>query len=239
MPRRRNFRGKKRHRRGRRVRRGRGKKLSKIQTLVVRQPGAIMPDRLRVKLMFMDQTVSVIGSGGAALFASRRYRPTALYDVDPTLGGTTIAGFTALSSLYGYYRVHASSIKLWFSNLDTGTAICCVCLPLNNDPGAAPGIGIIQSWQMNPFTRQAFMSGQGGLDRCKVSNYVSVKKLVGTSAVKFDDSYAATVGSIPVNNVFWAFAVISEDGTTMTKGVSFQVRMTMYCEFYDRKELTN
>lgn len=212
--------------------------MNTTQTLRVKTPGAIVPDRLITTLKYIDVNHSSIGTP-ATVFGSIRYRPTAVYDIDPTIGGTTVSGFTELAAFYNYYRVHSSHIRVHFVNQDTTTAPLIIVLPLNNDPGSAPSAATIQSWQMNPYNSFKLLSSKGGMDRGVVQNVISTEKFVGTRAVRFDDSYAAPVTAIPVNNWFWGVGVLSEGGVNFTNGLTFQVLLSMVVEFYDRKELTS
>lgn len=218
--------------------RSRTANLTNQQVLIVKNPGAIVPDRLITTLNYIDVNHSSIGNP-ATVYGSYRYRPTSVYDIDPSIGGTTVAGFAELAAFYNYYRVHSSSIKVHFVNQDTATAPLIIVLPLNNDPGSGPSAATIQSWQMNPYSHFKLLSAKGGMDRGVVFNHITTEKFVGSRAVRFDDSYASAVTTIPSNNWFWGVGVLSEGGVNFTNGLTFQVLLSVRVEFYDRKELTS
>jgi hypothetical protein len=217
-------------------RRGRTRAVGGLQSLTVRQPGKIVPDKLVTTLSYIDVSHSSIGIP-ATVAGSFRYRPTAIYDVDPLIGGTTIPGFTELSALYNYYRVHSSTIKGYFVNQDATTAPLIIILPLNSDPGSGPTPTTLQSWEMNPYSKMYLMSSKGGYDRAIITNHMTTKKLVGSQSVKYDDTYASAVTTVPTNNWYWAVGALSEGGVNFTLGVTYQVKIDITVEFYDRKEL--
>jgi hypothetical protein len=205
-------------------------------TTILKAPGQIMPDQLQTNLTYIDVTTSSIGTGGT-VYGSVRYRPTAVYDVNPIIGGTTIPGFTELAAFYSFYRVIASSIQARLVNQDSTTAVLCVLVPLNQDPTISPSAATIQSWQMNPYAQQHLISSKGGMDQCTLKHEIATQKMAGTRGIYFDDSYASQVTTTPANNWFWALGVLSEGGVNFTNGVTFQVKMNITVQFYDRKEL--
>lgn len=235
MPLRRKPRRKLRRKRVKRARRKRG--YTAIQSLRVRTPGAICPDRMFVKLRYYDSTTSGASNvGNNAL--SFRYRPSAAYDINPLLGTTAMAGFNELAALYGKYRVHASKISMYMTNQEDFSCVATL-LPLNEDPGAAPGLAVIQGWQMQPFSQRKVMAAKGGMDKITFSRYISTKKLVGSNAVKYESDYSSIVSSVPNDNWYWVIGVTTMGTNVFTTGagVEFDVNITCYIEFYDRLRL--
>lgn len=229
------------HRKRRVIRRRYKKKQranTRIQTLRVRSPGAVVPDRYFVKLIYYDQNISLITSPGNA-HASFRYRPSAAYDVNPLFGSTAMVGFNELAALYNKYRVHGAKINIVATNQEAFSNSLTV-VPLNSDPGAAPSLGTVLAWQMSPFATRKVFAAKGGMDRLVISKYMSTKKIVGSNATKYEENYASAVNTVPVDNWYFAIGVTAMGNNTLTSaGVQFDVKMVVYVEFYDRAFLTN
>ena len=90
-----------------------------------------MPSRLRTTLKY--NTSGILNNAGV-VFANVRLKPTDAYDVDPTLGSTSMPGFTELAAIYRYYRVRACLFKADFSNRESFPLMAYVAL-VNQDPG--------------------------------------------------------------------------------------------------------
>lgn len=231
----------KRNRRGRKKaprKRGYRKRnrYTKIQSVKVRSPGAICGDRTFVKLIYYDQLNSILTNNGNN-YAYIRYQPSAAYDVNPSLGTTAMSGFAELAALYNKYRVHASKISVLLSNQED-FGVTAMVLPLNVDPGSSPSITTIQSYQMQPFCTRRVLSSKGGQDKASFKKYMSSKKIIGSNSFKYEENYASAVNTIPADNWYWIIALTTMGGTYFTtKGVVYDVLITCYVEFYDRKSL--
>jgi len=193
--------------------------------------GLICPDRMVVNLMWVDVNHSAINSAGNKV-ASYRYRPTAAYDVDPTIGGTTISGFDEWTSFYNYYRVLAYKVEFFVENAET-FAITVIDLPMNTDPGAAPTLASVESYFMNPYNRVRTISAKTGKDSCRISRSIDCRKFVGSSTQRFDDSYASLVTTVPINNIYHILSIWS-GANNLVNGVYYTARIALTVEFYDR-----
>jgi len=196
-----------------------------------RRVGLIMPDRLYTRLRFY-------GLGGynlvAALTASSRYRPSAAYDVDPLIASTATPGFAECAAFYSNYRVTTSTAVVRFVNPSTTVGIQAILVPLNQDPGAVPGAGVIASWPSNPYCKTKVL-GCGGSKAETLSCSMSTEKIFGSKMIYFDDNFASLVTGVPANNWWWAVAVIAPAATTAFVTVEFEINMGV--EFFSRKEL--
>lgn len=233
MPRR-NFRRKnpRRLRKRRQGMRRRHPKMDRIQSLTVRAPGAIVPDRLKCKLLF-NNTLSYRFYAPATGVNGYRYRMNSAWDVDPLSLSTAVAGFLELSALYSRYRVHGSSWKLMCINREAFPVIVGTT-PLNNDPGAAITLSQAQDLLMNPYTKSRTLSGTGGMDRAMIKGFISTRKIVGSNTAQLDDTYSAIVTGNPANVTFLATYAYTIDGSIFVNGVDFIYMQTLYVEFYER-----
>lgn len=228
---RRNFR-----RRNRRVRRGHrrfGKaKMSRIQSIIVRQPGTVVPDRTFCRLNFVDITNVAIGTVGSA-FGGIQY---GLNTFQP-LGVQVYLGFTYMANLYRYYRFHGSKIIVNFCNMETFPVQVGV-IPTN----AALAISLFDNQKLvqNTFSAMKQLSPKGGLDRCTIKKYIGVKKIVGSKTAMYDETYAAFVTNNPSNVVYWNVVTYPTNNAsvyTANNQIQIEVKMTGYIEFFERSTL--
>jgi len=193
-----------------------------------------MPDRLVTNLEFIDTTSVLINQAGS-LIASRRYRPTSVYDVDPALGSTTVIGFSELAALYGSYRTLKSNIVVEISNLEAFPLIGVVW-PSNSDLGA--NYGQLQAVLASPYSVHGNMSSKGGIDRISLRQNLSTVKFVGSQTAITDDNYRSAVNTIPTSNWYWNIGVWSLTGTNLVSGSAALIRIMMQVEFSQRNPLS-
>ena len=222
-----------RRRKGKKVAR---KKYSKIQSLKVRQPGAIVPDRLFMKMMYIDTTSNNLAIVGST-FGYFRYNANGLFDPNPIILTGNIAGFVELSALYARYRVRGCSIRLNTMNqLDQPVNI--VIWPSNEDPATLITNTYLQGICAQPYSKYRSLSAKGGSDRTTLKGYMSTKKVVGSTSPGFEQNYAGTSLANPTDLWFWNIASYSITNTAyVAAGVPFECRVTMYVEWYERKVL--
>jgi len=195
----------------------------------------IVPDSVRTRLVWLDPN-NVLNNSGAA-FVAKRFRPTGIYDIDPLLGGSSVAGFTEWAAFYYKYRVIHTNLTFHCANYDTGTVLQVVTLPLNVDPGATPTLSDIQNWTLQPFARHSLLSKSGGMDRCTLKLNINLRNFVGTDTFLVDDSYSSAVTNVPQNNVYVAVGAFVIGGLTMTNGIGYSLTISSIVEFFERKEL--
>lgn len=198
--------------------------------------GLIAPQRFEVSLMYVDINHSAINSAGNKV-AAYRYRPTSAYDVDPTIGGTTIAGFAEWSTIYSMYRVLAYEVEFFLAN-DEGFAITTFDIPFNADPGASPSLASVEAFLMNPYVRVRYLSCKTGNDRTVLRRKIDCKNFVGSTIQRYDDSYASAVTTSPVNNIFHLVGIWS-GANNLINGVFFTARVSLRVEFFERNFLNN
>lgn len=223
-----------RRRRVRGVRRH--KKYNRIQTLKVRQPGAIVPDRLFTRLMYWDSDSSVINAA-SSIFGYLQYNANGAFDPNPLLSSASTKGFSQMAQLYNRYRVHGCKILYTVSNQNT-FPITAFCYPSNQDLSGTASFNNVMSWTMQPYCRHRMISPVTAGARTTFKYYMSTKKIMGYTGSKYDDTTSAQVVANPTNAWYWNIGVFSpSSGQTMVSSY-FDVKITYYIEFYDRKTLT-
>ena len=195
--------------------------------------GFVMPDRLRTRLRFwqansLNLSVTSVGS--------LRFQPSAAFDIDPTVGGTTMAGFNELAALYLSYRVKSSRIKVELANTSPDSIVNLTVVPRNTDPGATPTSGSIIAAREQPYAKNKTSPPLGG-PLVTITSTMSTKKMFGNPMTDFDDNFAALVTTVPVNNWFWWVSVYSLATIPSTDPVLLNVFIEVDIEFYDRAYL--
>jgi len=198
-----------------------------------RQLTLVFPPRVKVKLRFNAfQLLSLAATTGA----NYRWRPTAAFDVDPALGGTSMAGFAELAAYYATYRVYASTIFAAVSNTSTVSPIILIVTPYNADPTNAMSVSNIIASIENPYARTRD-SGLLGCPPTTVKSFMTTQKIFGDPAVFYDHNFSSLVTTIPTNNWFWNVAILAP--ATIATAISLHVNVDVDIEFFDRSFLPN
>jgi len=198
-----------------------------------RQLTLVFPPRQKVKLRFNAfQLLSLAATTGA----NYRWRPTAAFDVDPALGGTSMAGFAELATYYATYRVYSSTIFASVANTSTVSPIILIVTPYNADPTNSMSVANIIASIENPYAKTRD-SGLLGCPPTTVKNTMTTQKIYGDPAVFYDHNFSSLVTTIPTNNWFWNVAILSP--ATIATAISLHVNVDVDIEFFDRSFLPN
>lgn len=235
MPRRRQYRKRKNGRRKATTKKH--NKYSKIQTMRVRQPGAIVADRMYVKLRYTDTTSLVLATAGNP-YGYLRYFSNGLHDANPLILTTLVPGFTELMALYSTYRVRGCKIRLTMCN-DEAFPSNVVVWPSNQDDASNVTYQYLQTMLDNPYSRYRTLSAKGGMDRATITSYISFKKLLGSNNINTDIAYTGNAGNNPAALFYWHIGSYSMTGANYTsQSIPFECRLTFYCELFDRITVT-
>jgi len=183
----------------------------------------IVPE-LDVTMSFQVYGVTLNAAGSVCM---RRFRPNALYDVDPILGSTTVPNFTEISALYAYNRVISVRYELTLCNLETFPLNVYTIL-LNSDPGT---LGHIQL-QGNRMCKTQMVSGKGGMDRAIMRGSSTVSNIVGTN-IENEDNFRGTSTAVPVDNIWLGIGAYSPSLAFLPNGVTISGRVLMRTRFFD------
>jgi len=196
----------------------------------------IIPDRMLVKNRYVDITTSLIRNVGYN-YGSYRFRMNSAFDVDPILLSSPTIGHVEWSTFYQYYRVKACRFKVWFTNLEPLIPFMCIVCPTNVDLGS--NYTPLESLQGNAYCQRKAISVSGGQDRAILQGYINMTKFVGSNQVNYDDNYAAAVTASPVNQIYLNVGVQTMGVGPMTDfgGVAVNIELTLYTEYYERKDL--
>ncbi len=196
----------------------------------------VMPDRFFTRLWYKGNQALPIAAAGQ--YSSYRWRPSAAYDIDPTLGSTATVGFNEFAAFYNQYRVTSSAIKV---TATAGTAVFprqLVVVPLNGDPGISPTLGTVVEWCNNPYSKVNFV-GSLGTPPKSVSQKMSTEKIFGSKMVYNDDNFMSLTNNIPNNNWYWAIGISGPVPASSTETWLAQTEISIDIEFFSRKFLTS
>lgn len=200
-----------------------------------KQVSSIISDRLMTRLTYKGMQNLVITTGN--VHVSRRWQPSAAYDVDPLLGSTTMVGFSEMALLYGNYRVTRSSVVFRMTNT-SGQPVQMILIPLNTDPGSTPTLGTVDSWVNNAYGKVKLVPSVGA-PPVTIKHSMSTEKIFGTKMVYFDDAFQALINAIPANNWFWAIAARAPAAVAANTTLVIEIDFSLDVEFYSRRNLLN
>jgi len=181
-----------------------------------------------MKLKFFSQpTLSV----AVNTQANYRFRPSAAFDVDPALGGTSMAGFAEMAAQYATYRVVASKIKVSFLNPSTTVPVSVIVLPMNADPTNAFSLANVVASVGNPYAKTKICAFAGG-PTCVIENQMQTKVIWGDPATLYDHNFSSLVTTVPANNWFWNVCLYVP--VIFAAPVYPTVEIEVDCEFFDR-----
>lgn len=193
-----------------------------------KQVGLFLPDRYYTKLRFWKSVTYNVSVNGQA---SARLSPSNAFDVDPSLGSTSMPGFAELSAIYSRYRVTSSSAKFELVNPSSLTPIEVILIPLNADPGPTPTATNVISWRSNTYAKSKMSPLLGGPSTV-VNNRMSTEKIFGSKMTYFDDAFQSLVTTSPTNNWFWAYAIFVF--TPIAPLIYANISCDIGIEFFDR-----
>lgn len=209
-----------------------------VQTLMVRTPGAIVPDKLMCKLMYTDTATNILGSSTSNSYGWVGYRINDLYDPNPLILSGRVPGFVELQTLYRKYRVVASSIKIVGSNMMDIPCNILIWPSVADQTSLVGSNNYLQEMISNPFVKYKSISAKGGQDKFYLKNYISVKKLIGDASLANEDIYTGGLTTDEPLTTFWNVASYSLNGSNYASPwIPFECRITFYCQFFSRQTL--
>jgi len=197
------------------------------QTTVIPQSIGWASRRLRVTLCYLANAIIV---NNTLTYANRRYEPTFAYDVDPTLGSTSMPGFAEYTAIYRLYRVRSSRIKVTFANLEAAPVVVCLC-PVNTDPGA--NTSNYANYFSSTLARTKTLGPLTGNSAGNLSHAISTNVIAGVRDLQQLDNYVGnSAGTAPTNNWYWFVGAESFTSFT-TAGVAAQIKVFVEIEFFE------
>lgn len=211
--------------------------LSRISVGRFRDLPTLWPDKMMMKLKYYDTVNTTLTVGSSTYTAYIPYRVNSLYD--PLLSTALeqpIAGYAELANMYQNYRVHAAKMT---SNAVPNGSDAAGALFTTGFSRNGPAIGGTSTYATvlnslgNPYVVWALIGAQAA-DPVNLENYCSMKKIVGSNAMTFDDDFAGGYNSNPTATIYGYVAISLP--TTPSAAVVFTVvtEIEFFCEFYGR-----
>lgn len=183
---------------------------------------------LNAKCKFLKQFTVNIGASAA------RFSANGLYDVDPIVGSTTAIGFGELTALYKRFRVLSYHYELSLVNIDT-VPLYVYITNTNFDLGTT--LGQYYDYARNAFGKVRVLAVTGK-NTMMIRGSLSVRQIFGGNVTGSDQFYG-TDSANPTNLVFLGIAAQSATATPISTGVSVQLTLTCFAQFFERKALTS
>lgn len=186
------------------------------------------PRRVRCSLRY---ALTGICNNAGAVFSSRRYIPTYVYDVDPSLGNTAVPGLAEWGGIYRLYRVRGSQIKVTYSNKEVFPVTCYLC-PVNTDPGL--NTANYAYYLSSRLSKQRVVGPLTGNGVCSLTSAHTTGDFAGVPDTQQLDTYCGSTngGTAPTNNWYWQVGLVT-DGTVHSAGVNINVSIDMDVEFFE------
>lgn len=219
----------------RRYRRGYRRRGGYKRTRMMRVPAAnVFPDRLRVKLVYTQQEILT-----QATFATplewRAIRGNGPFDPDFFIGGTQPLGWDQWTPFYNQYVVKASKITVTCTSTSSGVGVFMILPTVRSTPVSTSG-GLYA--QQQPYCKYRFVGSiDSGKGNVTLSHYMTTGKIFGKpmKSIAIDQDYAGFVTGLPVDEWFWHIYTYSQSAGSFNP--TFNIRVTYYVEFFDRKNL--
>lgn len=194
---------------------------------------ATVPDRMVLKMKYVDNFV-LTGLAGA----TRVFRANSIYDPDTSLvNGHQPLGFDQWDVFYNKYRVFRADVVLKATNSSSNSADTeqiGVCAFANNTYLAND-----DSFFEQPHCKKALLSGRGGMDRSVIKYTVDIPRILGMAPVvyKSTPNTASLFTTNPSEIVNLGIFTRPIDGAS-TSLVSCEIAITYYVELFDRSPVS-
>lgn len=194
---------------------------------------AVVPDRLVLKMKYVDNFV-MTGQYGA----TRVFRLNSIYDPDTSLtNGHQPLGYDQWDIFYNKYRVFRARVVLKASNASSnsadteqiGMAAVATQTYLASD----------DSFFEQPHVKKATLAGRGGIDTKILTYDVDIPRILGQAPVVYrsNQNTAALFGANPTETCNLAIFTRPIDGQS-TSLVNCEISITYFCELFDRSPVS-
>lgn len=190
--------------------------------------GVGFPDKMYTKLKYVENIHSTAVGGLENIV----YRGNSVYDPQYSAGGHQPLFFDQYIAVYEKYRVIGSSVRLQITNEST-QALNVAILPTSTPISLTTFQAVLEQNRSSAIRTvppsQYLISTQ--------KRYCSTRQATGaTKSELYDQDYAGTFNSDPVNLWYWNFYLNSVDNVTAIDA-RILLTITYYVEFFDRQNV--
>ncbi len=187
---------------------------------------AIAPPRKLV--MFKHNALGVLAAASST--ASKRWYANSVYQPQVGTSGS-VSGFTYWSNFYARYRVIEFGYRVTLvNNMNEGTSVGIYV------GSADPGVSAGMTPTRQPLGKSYLLSATGGQDRHTFRGKFVLTELYGEANITSD--YQSTISTNPADLLYFAICTQSSSGVTLTAGISYEIELTYWTEFFARNNLT-
>lgn len=192
--------------------------------------GAAFPISIRSKLRYTQ--IGTLNAGAAGSYAYTVLRTNSVYDPDQTGVGAQPAGFAAMSTLYGSYRVVGAKLLFRIANDSGGTVNGSV---FQSNSSLAPSSYTAASQQAG--SKNFLLSDQsGGKNNITIKMNIRPWIVLGVTKERYldDDQFAAVVTTNPATTAFFMLYI---SALTIAGVVQYNLEVVYDVVFYSRVNL--
>lgn len=203
-------------------------RMSKVDNRMVKF-NSVIPDRVLVKMKYLSTSpLTAVASDTA----SRQFRANGIYDVDPALASTAIAGFAEWMAFYGSYRVIATEVDCEFINLDTAPTVYNVGFEtvfFTANTKNYPYFG-----EPNQISK---LSAGIGANPVRLKKRMQLQHLLGDTANLTDQDYTGGSAANPASLLYVSIAQSSPSAVAIVNGSFVRCQLSFDVEFFRRRNL--
>lgn len=185
----------------------------------MRYNGELFPSRYRCTCRYTESWQDTT-AGGSSYYV---YRGNSIYDTYAGVGGAQVYGFDVISQIYGYYKVHGSTIKVEAVNSgDVPVSLYLYSVHDAANPTAATS-------RAAPNVKSALLNADAG----KAVTLTHTGKLADFTGSPQDLSWGADVSNNPT--VLWHWKIYMRNIDLSTLDIFLKVTILFDVEFSLRK----
>jgi hypothetical protein len=191
------------------------------------------PSSMTRRLVYNEPTLILTAS--LLPYLVKEFKMNSAYDIDPAIGGGTVAGFNAMTHIYDQYQVVNFRIRYEVSNIELFPVSFALVFK-DSQPSLA-----VASWtdarnlmEAAPTTGPHVVSGSAGYNVYRSPWYKIKPATVLGNPLQYNDiQYSSSVTSDP-NQLVWAAIVLTCPNSTLnlTNGACVSVFIEQTVRFY-------
>lgn len=172
-----------------------------------------------------------LNSAGAAN-ANTQFSSNA-FDVDPTVGGHAMPGFTEYAVLYSRFRTLKMAYEVEFANNETFNLIA-----LAGFSNSAAAVVDLENTG-NPMWKSKIIGPLTGINRCQLKDSKTLVAISGTKQALYDDIFtgSTTSSTLPSAGTSTVYFGLQTPAGLLVNGASVRAKITLTVQFYKRNTL--
>lgn len=195
------------------------------------------PMRLNTKMVYTTSGTLTASSTQDIMGAEVVYRLNSIYDPQYALGGETVAGHAAMSTLYESYIVNGVKVQIRFNDPSVDGMVCAYSWNQDDASAIIQGKATFVAGR-HPHTGTVALSDSGN-QKATRSLYIRPWQLEGLSKLEWKankSTRSSLMNNNPTNEQFLRLAC-SRSSASGAGTIRYDLRITYYTEFFGRKIL--